>query len=132
MQLLIEIALRLNLHVRSHPGSTKSSVSRIPPPEMLWGFSGENDHKVIIAVWASIPACSGAKEVNPFRVIHSHQPADDLSQHGITRRGRLRHLGLCVLHGLVPFIVCHNLPRQIRTLFRATIYLPYHVPQSRR
>src|ERR1035438_532409 len=59
---------------------------------MLWGFIGENDHQVIIAVRPSVPACSGAKEVNPFRVIHSHQPADDLSQHGIVNRGRLHHL----------------------------------------
>ena len=67
----IEVALRPNLHIRSHPGSTKSSISRVPPPETLWGFIGDNDHEVIIAVWASIPACSGTKEVNPFRVIHS-------------------------------------------------------------
>jgi hypothetical protein len=72
MQLPIEVALRPNLHIRSHPGSTKSSISRVPPPETLWGFIGDNDHEVIIAVWASIPAGRGAKEVNPFRVIHSH------------------------------------------------------------
>ena len=56
MQLAIEIALRPNLHVRSHPGSTKSSVSRIPPPQMLWGFIGENDHQVVIAIRTRIAA----------------------------------------------------------------------------
>jgi hypothetical protein len=79
MQLPIEIALRPNLHVRSHPGSTKSSVSRIPPPEMLWGFIGNNDHQVIVAVWASIPACRRTEQVNPKRVIDLGQPPDNLA-----------------------------------------------------
>ena len=79
MQLPIEIALRPNLHVRSHPGSTKSSVSRIPPPEMLWGFIGNNDHQVIVAVWASIPACRRTEQVNPKSVIDLGQPPDNLA-----------------------------------------------------
>jgi hypothetical protein len=79
MQLPVEIALWPNLHVRSHPGSTKSSVSRIPPAEMLWGFIGENDHKVVIAVRAGIPACRRTEQVNPERVIDLGQPPDDLA-----------------------------------------------------
>ena len=79
MQLPIEIALRPNLHVRSYPGSTKSSVPRIPPPEMLWGFIGDNDHQVIIAVRPSVPACRRTKQVNPERVIDLGQPPDNLA-----------------------------------------------------
>jgi len=79
MQLSIESALRPNLHVRSHPGSTKRSVSRVPPPEVLWGLIGENDHQVIIAVWASIPACGRTEQVNPDRVIDLGQPPDNLA-----------------------------------------------------
>ncbi len=80
MQLPVELALRPNLKVGSYPGSAKSSVSRIPSPKMQWSIVGKNHHQVIVAVWPSIPARSGAKEVNPFRVIHSHQPADHLLQ----------------------------------------------------
>jgi hypothetical protein len=78
MQLPIEVALRPNLHIRSHPGSTKSSISRVPPPETLWGFIGDNDHEVIIAVWASIPARRRTEQVNPERVIDPAQPLDNL------------------------------------------------------
>jgi hypothetical protein len=79
MQLSIESALRPNLHVRSYSGSTKSSVSEVPPPEMLRCFIGENDHQVIIAVWASIPACGRTEQVNPDRVIDLGQPPDNLA-----------------------------------------------------
>ena len=102
MQLPFEIAPRPNLHVRGHSGSAQSPVSRIAPPEMLWGFIGENDHQIVIAVWAGIPARSGAKEVNPFRVIRPHQPADDLPQHRIVGRARLYRLRLGVLHYSLP------------------------------
>ena len=78
MQLPIEIALRPNLHVRSHPGSTKSSVSRIPPPEMLWGFIGENDHQVVIAIRTRIAARRRAEQVDAQRMIHLCQPTDNL------------------------------------------------------
>ena len=79
MRLPIEIALQPNLHVRSYPGSTESAVSRIPPPELLRGFIGENDHQVVIAVWPSIPACHRTKQVNPERVVHLGQPPDNLA-----------------------------------------------------
>ena len=69
MQLPIEIALRPDLHVRSHPGPTQSSVSKIPPPEMLWGFIGENDHDVVIAIRTRIPARRRTEQVNPEGVI---------------------------------------------------------------
>ena len=70
MQLPIEIAQRPNLQIRSHAGSTKSAVPWNAAAEMQWGFIGENDHQVIIAVRAGIPARGGAKEVNPFGAIH--------------------------------------------------------------
>src|ERR1019366_8093765 len=89
MQLPIEIALRPYLHVRGYPGSPKSSVSRIPSPEMLWGFIGENDHQVIIAVRPSVPACCRTEQVNPERVIDLGQPPDNLAQHRVVRRRRL-------------------------------------------
>lgn len=79
MQLSVEIALWPNLHVRSHPGSTKSSVSGVPPPEMLWGFIGENDHQVIIAVGARISARRRTEQVNPEGVIDRAQPLDNLA-----------------------------------------------------
>jgi len=46
---------------------------------MLRGFIGENDHQVIIAVWASIPACGRTEQVNPDRVIDLGQPPDNLA-----------------------------------------------------
>jgi hypothetical protein len=45
---------------------------------MLWGFIGENDHQVIIAVRAGIPARRRTEQVNPKRVIDLGQPADNL------------------------------------------------------
>jgi hypothetical protein len=46
---------------------------------MLWGFIGENDHQVIIAVWASIPPCRRTEQVDPDRVIDLGQPPDNLA-----------------------------------------------------
>jgi hypothetical protein len=84
MQLPIEMALRPKLHVHSYPGSTKGSISGIPPTELLRGFIGEDDHQVIVAVRASIPACRRTKQVNPERVIDLRQPPDNLAQHRST------------------------------------------------
>lgn len=98
MQLPVEIAPRPYLHVRSHPGSTKSSVSRMPPPEMLWGFIRENDHQVIIAVWAGISACRRTEQVNPERVIDLGQAPDNLAQHRVAGGRRLEGLDLGLQH----------------------------------
>src|ERR1022692_1171105 len=105
MQLPIEVALRPNLHIRSHPGSPKSPISRVPPPETLWGFIGDNDHEVIIAVWASISTCHGAKEINPFRAVYLHQTADDFSEQGVLSRGLFHHRP----YGIVPAWSCMQL-----------------------
>ncbi len=79
MQLSIEIALRPNLHVRRRSGSAKSPVPRIPPPEVRWGFIGENDHQVVIAVRAGIPARRRTEQVNSERAIDFGQPPDNLA-----------------------------------------------------
>jgi len=78
MQLRIEIALRPNLHVGSNTGSTKSAVSKVPPPEMQGGFVGDKDHQVVVAVRAGIAAGGGAKQVDPQWMIDLDQPADNL------------------------------------------------------
>jgi hypothetical protein len=105
MQLRIEIGLRPNLHVGSNAGSTKSPVSSIPPPEMLRGFIGENDHQVVVAVGSGIAPGSGSKKVDPQWMVHLYQPADNFRQCGVDSRRGPEDLAASARHSSLSF--CH-------------------------
>jgi len=122
MQLAIEIALRPNLHVRSHPGSTESSVSRTPPPEMLWGYIGENDHDVVIAIWTRIAARRRTEQVDAQRVIDLYQSPHHLGQHRVVSRRRSEALNLGFRHAY---------QSQFATGIGQKVGLVYFIPPSR-
>ncbi len=98
MQLPVEIPLGPNLHIGSHTGSTKGSVSGLALAKMLWSVIGDNNHQIIIAVRARIPTCGGTKKINSLGMIHLYKSTNDLIQYWVASRRRPRNPRLRVLH----------------------------------